>query len=120
MFIVIFRAVAKKLDDEYSQTANQLREVALAEFNCIDFKAITEGKDEIALSYWESLDDIKRWKAHPIRIKAQQLGRERWYESYSVQIAEVGHFPIGFVLFRGQKTAPFVIPAKAGTQFFSG
>jgi hypothetical protein len=51
MFVVIFRAVAKNLDAEYSQTANTLRELAMTEFNCIDFKAITEGKDEIALSY---------------------------------------------------------------------
>lgn len=90
MFVVIFRAVAKNLDDEYSKTAAQLRAIALAEFNCIEFKAITEGKEEIALSYWKSLDDIKNWKAHPIHIKAQKLGRERWYKSYSVQIAEVG------------------------------
>jgi heme-degrading monooxygenase HmoA len=90
MYVVIFRAVAKNLDAEYSQTANQLRELAMTEFNCIAFKAITEGTDEIALSYWKNLDDIKRWKAHPTHIKAQQLGRERWYESYSVQIAEVG------------------------------
>ena len=91
MFVVIFRAVAREdLDSEYSKTANELRELAMTEFNCIAFKAVTEGKDEIALSYWKSLDDIKRWKAHPTHIKAQQLGRELWYESYSVQIAEVG------------------------------
>ena len=90
MFIVIFRAVVKTLDPEYIQMAGQLREIALSEFNCIEFKALTEGRNEIALSYWESLDDIKRWKAHPTHIKAQQLGRDRWYESYSVQIAEVG------------------------------
>ncbi len=90
MYVVIFRAVAKNLDFEYSQTANNLRELALTEFNCVDFKAITEGTDEIAISYWESLDDIKRWKNHPTHIKAQQLGRDRWYKSYSVQIAEVG------------------------------
>ena len=70
MYVVIFRAVAKNLDAEYSQTANQLRELAMTEFNCIDFKAITEGTDEIALSYWKNLDDIKRWKSHPTHINS--------------------------------------------------
>lgn len=91
MFVVIFRAVAKNLDADYSEMAAALRAIAFQEFNCVDFKAVTEGRDEVALSYWNTLEDIRRWKAHPLHQKAQQLGRERWYESYSVEIAEIQH-----------------------------
>ena len=89
MFVVIFRAVAKNLDADYSKMAAELRSIALNEFNCIDFKAVTEGRDEVALSYWNTLEDIQRWKAHSLHLQAQQRGRERWYESYSVEIAEI-------------------------------
>lgn len=89
MFVVIFRAIAKNLDADYSKMAAELRAIALNEFHCVDFKAVTEGRDEVALSYWNTLEDIQHWKAHPLHQKAQQRGRERWYESYSVEISEI-------------------------------
>lgn len=89
MFVVIFRAKIRLLNDEYSKTAARLRELALKEFGCIEFSALTEGSEEIALSYWPSEESIKLWKAHPEHLAAQKLGREKWYESYSVQVAEI-------------------------------
>lgn len=89
MFIVIFRAKVRTLDEEYSKTAARLRELALKEFGCIEFSALTEGSEEIALSYWPSEENIKLWKSHPEHLAAQKLGREKWYESYSVQVAEI-------------------------------
>ncbi|MDH7944085.1 antibiotic biosynthesis monooxygenase [Pseudohongiella sp. SYSU M77423] len=90
MFVVIFRATVKQADELYSATAARLRELALTEFGCLEFTAVNEGDTEIALSYWPSEEHILAWKAHPEHRTAQQLGRERWYSSYSVQIAEIG------------------------------
>lgn len=89
MFVVIFRAKVRGTDSEYSQVAARMRELALGQFGCLEFTAVTEGSDEIALSYWPSEDHIRAWKAHTEHVLAQQLGRERWYESYSVQVAEI-------------------------------
>ena len=50
MFVVILRAKIRNLDSEYSIVAARMREFALGQFGCVDFQAITEGKDEIALS----------------------------------------------------------------------
>lgn len=89
MYVVIFKAKVRQFDDEYSQAAQRMRELAINEFGCLEFNAVTEGDLEIALSYWPSEEHIKAWKQHPEHIKAQQLGKQRWYESYSVEIAEV-------------------------------
>lgn len=89
MFVVIFRAKAKNLDEEYSKTAARLRDLALNEFGCVEFHAVTEGRDEVALSYWTSEENIRAWKSHPEHIAAQIRGREVWYESYSVQVANI-------------------------------
>jgi heme-degrading monooxygenase HmoA len=62
---------------------------ALGQFGCLEFTAVTEGQDEIALSYWPSEEHIRTWKSHSEHVLAQQLGRERWYESYVVQVAEI-------------------------------
>jgi len=89
MFVVIFRAKVRQSDAEYSQTAARMRELALGQFGCIEFTAVTEGNEEIALSYWPSEAHIRAWRAQSEHLLAQQLGRERWYESYTVQVAEV-------------------------------
>ena len=87
MFVVIFRATIRSLDPEYSAVAEKMRELALKEFGCIQFHSVTEGRDEVALSYWPSEESIRSWKAHPEHLLAQKAGRERWYESYTVQVA---------------------------------
>ncbi len=89
MFIVIFRAKVRSADNEYTQVASRMRELALSQFGCLEFTAVTEGQDEIALSYWSSEAHIRAWKSHSEHVLAQQLGRERWYESYIVQVAEI-------------------------------
>ena len=89
MFIVIFRAKIRAVDEEYSKMAMRLRELALSQFGCIEFHALTEGQHEIALSYWPDEDSIRAWKSHPEHIRAQQLGKSRWYESYSVEVARM-------------------------------
>ena len=89
MFVVIFRAQARNLDAEYSAMAAQMRQLALTQFGCLDFTAATEGDQEIAVSYWPDEASIRAWKQHADHLLAQQLGRERWYARYSVEVAEV-------------------------------
>jgi len=46
-------------------------------------------KQEIAISYWQDLEQIKRWKQDPEHIKAQDRGKSEYYNSYQVQVVEV-------------------------------
>lgn len=89
MYVVIFRAKVRTFDDEYSRVAARMRELALSEFGCLEFHAVTEGANEVALSYWPDEASIKAWKSHAEHLLAQKAGRERWYESYSVQVARI-------------------------------
>ena len=88
-YVVIFKAKIKSLDQKYFDTANQLREKALTQFNCQKFEAVSENDFEIALSYWNSLEDIQAWHKDAEHQAAQRLGKQRWYESFSVEICEV-------------------------------
>jgi len=90
VYVVIFRATVRKLDAEYSAVAKQMRELAVDQFGCIEFHSVTEGVNEVSLSYWPSEENIRAWKDHPEHLLAQQAGRERWYQSYTVQVAQVG------------------------------
>ncbi|RVU32526.1 antibiotic biosynthesis monooxygenase family protein [Neptunomonas marina] len=89
MYAVIFRAKLRHLDDEYGEMAAKLRALAFESYHCLDFTALTEGDNEIAISYWSSLEDIKRWRDDPLHAEAQKIGAQRWYEHYQVEVVEV-------------------------------
>ena len=88
MYAVIFKATIKELTQEYKETAERMRVLA-REYGCIDFVSVTEGDQEIAISYWENTDQITQWKDNPEHQQAQQLGKTKWYQSYQVQVVEV-------------------------------
>lgn len=47
-----------------------------------------DGRDLVVI-YYADEESIRAWKAHPEHLEAQRLGRERWYSSYSVEVARV-------------------------------
>ena len=89
MYAVIFKAVINELDEAYVKTASRMRELAMTQYGCTDFVSVTEGAEEISISYWQTLEQIQQWKQNTEHLKAQSLGRKRWYKSYQVQIVEV-------------------------------
>jgi heme-degrading monooxygenase HmoA len=89
MYAVIFRAELNELDDNYSATAARMRERAMSTYGCTEFVSVMEGSQEIAISYWRTLDEIHRWKQDAEHVAAQKLGRSRWYKSYHVQVVEI-------------------------------
>ncbi|GLQ29856.1 antibiotic biosynthesis monooxygenase family protein [Litoribrevibacter albus] len=89
MFAVIFRAKVKELDQQYSEMAAKLRDIAMNEFGCTDFISLTEGDQEIAVSYWPSEENIKNWKQHSDHLIAQSFGKKKWYSHYQVEVVEI-------------------------------
>jgi len=89
MYAVIFKAKVKSLDSKYFKMAQNMRELAFNKYNCKDFIALNEDGLEIAISYWESLEDIKKWKNNKKHLIAQELGKSKWYKSYEIEIVKI-------------------------------
>jgi heme-degrading monooxygenase HmoA len=89
MFAVIFKAKVGNQDNQYTDMVSVMRDIAFEKYNCKDFVAVTEGEQEIAISYWESENDIKRWHDDTKHAVAQKLGKEKWYTSYVVEVVEI-------------------------------
>ena len=89
MFAVIFRARIAELDDEYISMADSLKKLAFEKYGCLDFTSVTQGHEEIAISYWRSREQIRDWKNDPQHRLAQALGRDKWYRSFSVEVCEI-------------------------------
>jgi heme-degrading monooxygenase HmoA len=73
----------------YLKMAEALRKKALSDYGCISFISSTDRDQEIAVSYWPDIQAVSHWKNDALHIQAQQLGRNKWYKDYSVDIVEV-------------------------------
>ena len=64
-------------------------ELAINKYGCTGFTAVTQGTQEIAVSYWQNQSQILQWKDDAQHLAAQELGRARWYKAYQVQVVEI-------------------------------
>ena len=91
-YVVIFRST-RNLDDGklYSVWSRKMEDLVKTihgyehHFGFRD----SDTREGVTVSYFTSLDAISQWKSLSEHQKAQQLGRESFYEQYSVQVCQV-------------------------------
>lgn len=90
-YAVIFKTKRQlPMPDAYIEMSHHLveRVSKLPGFLKIDSVADTEGRG-ISVSYWSSLEAIKKWKEEPLHLEAQKKGHSEWYLDYTVEICEI-------------------------------
>ena len=87
-FAVIFTSTQTKDTEGYTEMAHKMETLAKAQKG---YLGIDSARNDVGItvSYWESLDSIKNWKANSEHLFAQQKGREQWYNWYNVRICKV-------------------------------
>jgi heme-degrading monooxygenase HmoA len=87
-YAVIFTSTQSQDIDGYSEMAEKMENLAKQQTG---FIGIDSARDDVGItvSYWESLEAIKNWKANTVHLLAQQKGREQWYNWYNVKICKV-------------------------------
>ncbi|NRD24503.1 antibiotic biosynthesis monooxygenase [Winogradskyella litoriviva] len=87
-YAVIFTSTQTKTIEGYSEMAKKMENLAKQQKG---FIGIDSARNEVGItvSYWESLEAIKNWKANTDHLFAQQKGREQWYNWYNVKICKV-------------------------------
>ncbi len=87
-YAVIFTSVQTENIEGYSEMANLMETLAKQQPG---YLGIESARKEIGItvSYWQSLESIKIWKANLDHLIAQKKGRENWYSFYKVRICKV-------------------------------
>jgi heme-degrading monooxygenase HmoA len=87
-YAVIFTSVRTTDNNGYDDMANKM--VSLGS-TMEGFLGIESARNEIGItvSYWQSLEHIKQWKANANHIIAQQMGQSNWYAAYKTRICFV-------------------------------
>lgn len=89
-YAVIFSAQRTEIDDGYDETAARMEALAATMPGYLGIES-ARGADGfgITVSYWESEEAIRNWKANAEHLIAQEHGRKNWYEDYIVRVAKV-------------------------------
>lgn len=89
-YAVVFTSIRTEGDFEYAEMADKMIDLAEKQEG---FLGVESARNElgITVSYWESLDAIKKWKLHTEHMEAREKGRSMWYNAFKVRICKVEH-----------------------------
>lgn len=90
-YAVIFTSKRNEMDQAgYAEMAKKMVECAKLQNGFLGFDS-ARGSDGVGItvSYWDSLESIKVWKNNEEHQEAQNLGRAKWYDSFTIRICKV-------------------------------
>ena len=91
MVLVLFRSkLTAQASDDYKAMADEMLSRARTMPGFVDFKSFRADDDErLSVIRWESQDTLRAWTDDLRHVVAQRLGREKWYEYFRVEVADV-------------------------------
>lgn len=88
---VIFTNTRTGVDDEgYFEMAQRMDDLAKTQDGYLGIESM-RGTDGLncTISYWRDEDAARAWKRDAEHLTAQKLGREKWYQAFSLRVATV-------------------------------
>jgi heme-degrading monooxygenase HmoA len=92
MIVVLFRSklVPTASTDGYDEMAQEMDDLARTMPGFIDVKSFkAEDGERLTVVWWQDEDTLRAWREQARHRVAQRTGRERWYEYYKLDVAEV-------------------------------
>ncbi len=90
-YAVVFSSQRTAADAEgYAEMSDRMFALAAQQPGYLGVEAV-HGEDGFGMtvSYWESLDAIRNWRAQAEHKIAQAQGRAQWYQKYQLRICRV-------------------------------
>ncbi|NLP58414.1 antibiotic biosynthesis monooxygenase [Lutibacter sp. B1] len=93
-YAVIFTSIRTEVDKGYNEMSDKMVQLA---FKQEGFLGVESARNElgITVSYWDSLEAIKKWKYNIEHTEAREKGRDEWYQQFKVRICKV-EYEYGF------------------------
>jgi heme-degrading monooxygenase HmoA len=90
MLVVLFRSKLVPEPAGYAEMAQEMLDLAKTMPGFVDVKAYTSADGErLTVVWWQDEETLRAWRTHARHLVAQKTGRERWYEYYTLEVAEV-------------------------------
>jgi heme-degrading monooxygenase HmoA len=90
-YAVIFTSWRTPADAEgYAVTAERMLELAASRLGFLGVESVHAADGQgITVSYWDSLESIRRWGRDAEHRLAQAGGRSKWYAAYRLRVCRV-------------------------------
>lgn len=90
-YAVIFSSVRSSADlPGYERMSARMVELAQKQTGFLGMESVRDSNGlGISVSYWESAEDIKAWKANSEHQIAQEFGRSAWYTEFTTRVCKV-------------------------------
>ena len=92
MIVVLFRSklVPTASTDGYDEMAEEMDDLARTMPGFVDVKSFkAEDGERLTVVWWQDEETLRAWREQARHRVAQRTGRERWYEYYKMDVAEV-------------------------------
>ncbi|MFW5434866.1 antibiotic biosynthesis monooxygenase family protein [Paenibacillus apiarius] len=89
-FAVTFSSQRTEGENGYENMANHMVSLVSKQPGFLGAESVRDTNGfGITISYWESMDAIRNWKANEAHLMAQEKGKTIWYENYITRICRV-------------------------------
>ncbi|MBT37753.1 MAG: antibiotic biosynthesis monooxygenase [Deltaproteobacteria bacterium] len=90
MVIAVFRSSLRPgCEKEFQQLGTRMLDLAQSMPGFISYKVyVSDDGERCSVIEFDSADDLAAWRDRPEHLAAQQTGRERYYEEYSLVVAD--------------------------------
>jgi len=91
MIVILFRSkLTPAAGVDYAQTSDALESYVKTRPGFLDVKSFTaEDGERLTVVWWKNRETLEAWRTDARHMSAQRTGRERWYEYYNMEVAEV-------------------------------
>jgi len=90
-YAVIFSSrLNQDAGQDYQQMAQKMEALASTQDGYLAMESVRQPDGRgITVSYWKDSESIQVWKQNLDHLMAQEMGREQWYQQYSVSVSRV-------------------------------
>ncbi|MEO2074006.1 MAG: antibiotic biosynthesis monooxygenase [Bacillus sp. (in: firmicutes)] len=88
-YAVIFASQRTDGDRGYDNMAEKMVELASKQSGFLGVESARDQELGITVSYWDSLDAIKKWKENTVHKVAQERGKKEWYKNFTLRVCKV-------------------------------
>ena len=91
MVVILFRSrLTAEAGADYQALDAELSEMVKSQDGFVDVKSFTAADGErLTVVWWRDQESLAKWKALPRHAEAQRTGRQKWYEYYKMDVAEI-------------------------------
>ena len=88
-YAVIFSSQRTEGNNGYGEMADKMVELASKQKGFLGVESARDDVLGITVSYWDSLESIKKWKENAAHKVAQEKGKSIWYQGFALRVSKV-------------------------------